>query len=118
MNKPFVSTVEIGSKTLIYTQTIFVPTEEKVVSFTLHDGKQLVFTFDVNDKEPKSYSEGEPSDDGSKYNIKLFNYSNLFGEGFSTMPFYLDGSSQYYLSVFTTTNENKSRLMTVTIVKD
>lgn len=118
-NNRFIERITVGQKELIFSDTIFVPNESDKISFTLLGGKKLTFSFEYNAKKNISYAEGKTSEDGNEYAITLFNYSNLFGEGFSPMAFYSNSDGhQYYVSIFATTNENKSRLLTVSLYKD
>lgn len=96
-----------------------MPPDSQIIEFTLTDNKRITLRF-TDDKEKKEVSyEAGPTPDGQSYNISLVNFSNILGEGLETpLPFYRSNDIQHYLMLWVETNNNKGRILTLTITKE
>lgn len=114
-----ITNVKIGNRQLVYSASHLIPLDSQSVEFEFNDEKKLKITF-KDDKEKKEVRyEGEASSDGQSYNIILTNFSNNLGEGLmEPIPFYTAENLQHYLMLWVQTNENKSRILEITITRD
>ena len=96
-----------------------MPADSQIIEFMFIDNKKFILRF-IDDKEKKEVRyEGGPTQDGQSYNIDLINFSNILGEGLATpVPFYRSDDVQHYLMLWVETNNNKGRILTLTITKD
>lgn len=111
--------VKIGDRVLVETASYIMPPDSQTIEFTLSDNKKINFRF-IDNKEKKEISyEAGPSQDGQSYNMDLVNFSNILGEGLETpVPFYRSNDIQHYLMLWAETNNNKGRILTITITRD
>ncbi|WP_345754782.1 DUF6864 domain-containing function [Citrobacter braakii] len=114
-----ISNVKIGGKVVVNSNTYLLPANTTKMEVGLGENKKYVISFSYDSDDQSVRYNGSPNDAGGEYTLNLINFSNMFGEGImEPFPFFIKNNIQHYLSLWVQTNGDKSRVVTITIMKD
>lgn len=114
-----VSHIKIGDKVVVNSNTYLLPANAMKMEIGLGENRKYVISFSYDSVDKSARYNGSPNNEVGEYTLNLINFSNVFGEGImDPFPFFIKNNIQHYLSLWVQTNADKSRVVTITIMKD